>query len=213
MKRVCAVLLVLILALAEVAVCQDYFPDLTVDELLELKRQIEESIEYKTSNSSNEDYGMWEKRYYVDMFKNPTDIPYITPAHFIHGTFNNSVATNEDLGIDFVIDSKTVKMYIYEYGYAQVKNTKKDTTYYYDMFIQDESGNQTRIIWDLKPGEDKLYLHKEEDMATFINLLKDNLKLSFYMSIEGSSFDEYYFSIENTLFFEAAYSELVDVQE
>ena len=208
MKRFFTVLLVLSILVSSVCYGEekDYFEDMTLEELLELKEKVDTSIQYKKKHSSSNDFGIWSKKYYIDKFNNPTDDAYISTT--ISGTFSNSATNNSSLLVKFIVDTNGPKMFLYEYGSSQVKNGYSSKGFYYDMYVLDEAGNTTRIIWKMKEGQDRFYIYHEEDIDVFINLLKDNISLSFYVVDENNSLNKYNFKINNTLYFDNAYISL-----
>jgi hypothetical protein len=68
---------------------------------------------------------IWEKTYYVDDFKQPTDEWYIRTKKRMTGTFSNSATTNSDLEVSVLIDDESIAFMLYCYGWSQEKNFYK----------------------------------------------------------------------------------------
>jgi hypothetical protein len=70
----------------------------------------------KNKNIDSNDFGMWEIRYFVDEFGDPTSQGYIEGKKRIYGTFSNSATTNDDLGVEFIIDKGRFYFQLFEYN-------------------------------------------------------------------------------------------------
>ena len=63
------------------------------------------------------DLGMWEIKYYVDTFGDPTNTPYITNKGYEYGHFENSATSYSQLKVDFIIASESeIAIKLYEYA-------------------------------------------------------------------------------------------------
>ena len=77
-----------------------FLHDMSLKEMLALREALDARIAEitetaKTAEAVNpSDTGIWEIRYYVDVFRNPTDKDYITNKEYFTGTFSNSAATD-----------------------------------------------------------------------------------------------------------------------
>ncbi len=73
---------------------------------------------------SSEDLGIWEVKYFVDDFGDPTNEGYIS-SNIIDGTFSNSATTNSKLKLYFIISNEDIGMKLFEYGSNVLKTTRK----------------------------------------------------------------------------------------
>lgn len=70
----------------------------------EIEKHKQDSI--KLANINN--LGVWEIRYFVDDFGQPTNEGYITTEYSIYGKFSNTATENSDLRVVFIIDDKKI---------------------------------------------------------------------------------------------------------
>ena len=126
--------------------------ELKIEDLQRVKDEVEKIIEKKQKdNVQNPEYlGVWEKKYFVDQFNDPTDEKYI--LGLFTGTFSNSAANNRELTVKMLIyidnDNPRIGIELYEYGNSKVKNTySKQREYYFK--VKDENGEIHQFIYGM----------------------------------------------------------------
>ncbi len=225
MKRFVAIFLFAIL-LTSVAIA-DYFDselyadtiiqmleekNFEVADLIRIKEKAEQLAQKKQeSNSIDPEYlGVWNEKYFVDSFGDPTDKKYI--LGLFDGKFSNSATTNSSLTVRMLISLNGNIPYIglelYEYGDYKVKNTGSDATEYY-FKVKDEDGEIHQFIYSMSKErmyfKDKKLRNWESDEQKVIDLLKTKktLKFNFYDNNKFYS-STYQFNIDDTTGFENA---------
>lgn len=119
-------------------------------------------LDEKASNLS--DLGVWDIKYYVDDFGEPTKTGYITGKSSIYGTFSNSATTNSKLKFYFIIDDE-VALKLFEYGSHVVKgNSSRPDKYYVNIKCDNITYN-----FNAKNYGDRLIVDESEE---FINILR-----------------------------------------
>lgn len=96
---------------------------------------------------------VWEKRYYVDEFDQPTDDYYI--CAIIDGTFSNSATTNADLGVVLFLDKDGLRIRLVEYRSSYVKGYRSNGASYTATVLM-PSGEKTKMSCHLDYGSDRL---------------------------------------------------------
>ena len=74
----------------------------------------------ETINDSKELNSIWSISYYLDEFQDPTHEPYVV-GEFV-GNFSNSATTNDNLNVQVMVDSTTVRFRFFEYGNQLLKD-------------------------------------------------------------------------------------------
>lgn len=213
MKKFVALLLVAVLSCAFVltAAAADYsFLDgMTLEEMIALQSELETRISDAKNAAGASDptnTGIWEVRYYVDEFNNPTTEGYITTKDYVVGTFSNSATTNSELYVIWLIDKSDVAIKLVEYGRSVVKSSYSSTNY--NIVMLDPDGNRVYMTGTMWKGGDRIYIDSEYE-STVIEALKRNGSVSFRID-EGGKYgnSSYLFKMEDTSFFDNAYSML-----
>lgn len=213
MKKFVALLLVAVLSCAFVltAAASDYsFLDgMTLEEMIALQSELETRISDAKNAAGASDptnTGIWEVRYYVDEFNNPTTEGYITTKDYVVGTFSNSATTNSELYVIWLIDKSDVAIKLVEYGRSVVKSSYSSTNY--NIVMLDPDGNRVYMTGTMWKGGDRIYIDSEYEL-TVIEALKRNGSVSFRID-EGGKYgnSSYLFKMEDTSFFDNAYSML-----
>ena len=213
MKKFVALLLVAVLSCAFVftAAASDYsFLDgMTLEEMIALQSELETRISDAKNAAGASDptnTGIWEVRYYVDEFNNPTTEGYITTKDYVVGTFSNSATTNSELYVIWLIDKSDVAIKLVEYGRSVVKSSYSSTNY--NIVMLDPDGNRVYMTGTMWKGGDRIYIDSEYE-STVIEALKRNGSVSFRID-EGGKYgnSSYLFKMEDTSFFDNAYSML-----
>ncbi|MDR3930839.1 MAG: hypothetical protein Q3Y27_08215, partial [Clostridia bacterium] len=141
-----------------------------------------------------------------DEFNNPTTEGYITTKDYVVGTFSNSATTNSELYVIWLIDKSDVAIKLVEYGRSVVKSSYSSTNY--NIVMLDPDGNRVYMTGTMWKGGDRIYIDSEYE-STVIEALKRNGSVSFRID-EGGKYgnSSYLFKMEDTSFFDNAYSML-----
>jgi len=170
---------------------------------IQKKKEAEEKERIRLANINNT--GMWEVRYYVDSFGEPTKEGYIANDAFIKGTFDNSATTNSDLNVRFLItNSNDISLKLYEYAdTTEVKGSYDYPTSYF-VYVKDFEGREYSL--NAKNTSDRLEFNASDSLVLHKLFLKGKT-VKFYISeYKGSS--KYNFSIDNPEWYENAYRKL-----
>ena len=213
MKKFVALLLVAVLSCAFVltaaASAYSFLDGMTLEEMIALQSELETRISDAKNAAGASDptnTGIWEVRYYVDEFNNPTTEGYITTKDYVVGTFSNSATTNSELYVIWLIDKSDVAIKLVEYGRSVVKSSYSSTNY--NIVMLDPDGNRVYMTGTMWKGGDRIYIDSEYE-STVIEALKRNGSVSFRID-EGGKYgnSSYLFKMEDTSFFDNAYSML-----
>lgn len=142
-----------------------------------------EAARMASSSMDSEDLGVWNVKYYVDSFGDPTDEAYITQRGYSSGKFSNSATTNSRLSWFFLIDADSVSIKMMEYGSYPVGYGD------YVMEVKDSEGK----VWEfmLEGGSDRVTIVKSyssyySQTEDFINILKQELPVKIAIRESGS---------------------------
>ena len=145
---------------------------------------------------------------YADKFDEPTEDGYIITT--VEGTFSNSATSKDDADFQILIDSWSVAVFIYEYGWSQVMGSWGDTIY--DVIIRDANGVEYETVAYLFEGYDRLYIDllNSETYDLVVDILSKGGKVSFYIEEADASgvADTYLFTIQDTTGFDVAYEKM-----
>lgn len=170
---------------------------------IQKKKEAEEKERIRLANINNT--GMWEVRYYVDSFGEPTKKGYIANDNYIKGTFDNSATTNSELNVRFLItNSNDIAVKLYEYaGTTEVKGSYDYPTSYF-VYVKDVDGKEYSL--NAENTSDRLEFNASDSLVLHKLFLKGKI-LKFYISeYKGSS--KYNFNIDNPEWYENAYRKL-----
>lgn len=211
-KRLLAVVLsccMLLCSFATAFADYSYLEEMTLEELLALQAELEKRIEAeKAALGANDptNTGIWEVRYYVDEFQNPTDKGYISTKSPVKGTFSNSATTDSELSVIWLIDKKNVAIKLAEYGRSIVKSSYDTTSY--SILMLDPDGKKVSMNGTMRRGGDRIYI-EESNEATVLDALSRNGSVTFKITEEGKyASSSYLFKMEDTSFFSNAYNML-----
>ena len=189
---------------------------MSLDELIELREEIDARIDElqaasadDSSAASTNETGIWEVKYYVDDFQEPTDDGYVR-SETITGTFSNSATTNSECDFVLVVDDWSITLFAYEYGWSQVQGTFGDTSY--TVKIRTGNGDEFTASASLDKGDDRIYigLFDSETREKILSALQEGGKISFLLT-ESDAYgvaDSYLFTIDDASGFSAAYNQL-----
>ena len=161
MKKLVSVLLaILVCSLSFSAIAADYsfLEGMSLEELIALESELESRITAAKNAAGASDptnTGIWQIKYYVDEFKNPTTEGYITTKEYVEGTFNNSATTNSKLYVIWLIDKDDVALKLVEYGRNVVKSSYDST--YYSIVMLDPDGKKVKMTGTMWKGGDRIY--------------------------------------------------------
>lgn len=146
-----------------------------------------------------EDVAIWEVRYFTDQFQQPTEQGYVGNINNFVGTFSNSATSNSRLNVVFLIEDELAGIALFEYGSNQVQNifTHKDIEYGITMRLDD--GSDVELSGYIFASGDRIKL-AEEARKTFIDALKTNEKVSFYIVNLETPTTSYLFTVETANF-------------
>lgn len=235
MKRLFFILVVTILCLTmsnafaydhSIATDSSIYADVIIGELKKLdivdvqrvKDEAEKIIEEKQKeNALDPEYlGVWQERYFVDQFNDPTDEKYI--LGLFEGTFSNFATNNSPLTVKMLIYMEKGKprigIELYEYGDSKVKNSSSKQREYY-FKVKDENGEIHQFVYGMW-SERMSFLNLDlntwaKDEQEVIDMLKTKktLKFSFYDNDQFYS-SKYRFDINDTTGFENALNWLLE---
>ena len=214
MKRLLAVIIMICLFIpivcAEGTSLTESILALDTETLEDLRNLIDAEITRRKKDEAkrSDDFGMWEIAYYVDSFKTPTDEAYIRNKKYIQGTFSNSATTSSSLNVLFLIDKDSVAIIMDEYGSYRVNNPYSSEIKSYKMLVRADSNNTYTFYLHIKPGGDRLFFSNKDREGEMIDLLKNSLRLEFYIEDQQYKTSTYNFTIENTLNFTDIYEYL-----
>ena len=145
------------------------------------------------------DTGIWEKRFFVDDFGDPTDQAYYTTR--MYGTFSNSATTNSLAEATILVDPSnedaSVAIILYEYGDHQVKNPY-ESIQEYEVQIKDTNG----IVHSYEGYmySDRIYLYDSEYLSwsPIEDIFARGGKIQFVIRPKDDKITKYSFTIEDS---------------
>ena len=187
----------------------EYLDGMTLEEMLALQSELEGRISEAKAAAGAADptnLGVWQIRYYVDEFNNPTTEGYITTKLYVEGTFSNSATTNSNLKVIWLIDKDSVAIKLLEYGRNVVKSSYDATSYSISML--DADGNKTSMTGTMYKGSDRIYIDSDFE-SIVLNALAKNGAVTFKITETGKyASSSYLFKMEDTSYFTNAYQQL-----
>lgn len=213
MKKLVAlfVALTLVLSICTASLAEDYsyLDEMTLEQLTALQEEVATRITAAKADAGASDptnTGIWQVKYYVDEFNNPTTEGYITTKEYVVGTFSNSATTNSTLYVIWLIDKDGVAIKLAEYGRNVVKSSYDSTDYSITML--DPDGNKVSMTGTMYKGGDRIYIDSKYK-SKVLDALKRNLTVSFRIDETGKyASSSYLFKMEDTSFFDNAYNML-----
>lgn len=146
---------------------------------------------------------VWEKKYYVDEFDQPTDNYYICTV--LDGTFSNSATTNDYMNAVLFIDDNGLKIRLVEYGSKYVKGYRSDGELYIATVLM-PSGEKVKMRCNLAYGSDRLKF-KDKDNETLLEALKEEKDIKVRID-EYDGISSYLFTIPGAEGFGELYDSL-----
>lgn len=147
----------------------------------------------KTRLAKLNDIGVWDIRYYVDDFGEPTKSGYITTKNNIKGYFSNTATQDSKLNVRFLItDRKNISFKLFEYaGNNPVKSYSTDT---YLVQVQDKDGSRFKL--EANNYSDRLSFDKL-DSETLHKILVKGGSIKFRIIEKKTPTTQYKFSLDN----------------
>lgn len=178
------------------------------EKLVEEKTKKEQAEKERLRLENLNNTGMWEIRYYVDEFKEPTKTRYITNSNYIKGSFSNTATQNSKLNVEFLIsDDSHISIQLYEYA---GRNPVKAYSYEnYNVILQDKNGNRM----DLKAvnRSDRLSFDVWYSYSIHKILIKGGT-IKFKIIEKDNPSTNYLFVIQNADWYENAYRLLTETK-
>lgn len=151
-----------------------------------------------TTTTKAPDTSVWETRYYVDDFDQPTDEWYVTNKSYFVGKFSNSATTNSTLYVRVLVDADSFAFMLYEYGRNQVKNSYSRSESYI-IKMKDTSGKQYDLSGHINSNGDRLFVDSSDEQ-TVINALKKSGEVHFVIYESDRTVTQYKFSVKTSNF-------------
>ena len=180
-------------------------------EIATLESEKEELLTFLNKDSA--ETKVWEQDYFVDEFDRPTDEQYIIAS--FDGTFSNSAVNNAKLTVKIRFSKKSISIFLFEYGNDLVKN-HYSRGYNNSVRALDETGEIQKFVFYSPAGgkfmrvtPDDTYVRERKEHVyydDFIDLFRNNKTLSFVITNEQHSTDQYKFTIDDV----GNFSELFD---
>ena len=150
----------------------------------------------KVAQTNFQGNGIWEIKYYVDDFGDPTDTGFITNTDLIKGTFSNSATTNSLLYAYFLVNGKgDIAVKLFEYGSSEVNAY---STEYYEVKVKDSNGTVHSLPATIFEGGDRLYIDsaaRKNKISKMHNLMVEGGELQVVIISPSSYPSTYKFSI------------------
>ena len=153
-----------------------------------------------TCTRCGKNFGKWDKRYYVDEFKQPTNVWYITNKEYIIGTFSNSATTNSQLKVQLLIDKTDIAFVLLEYGRNRVKNSSSRYVDSYTITMKDSTG-KVSMTGTVYCGGDRLYIDSAY-VSRVLQALSGTGSVSFYIVEKDRTTTTYLFTVDCSNFAE-----------
>ena len=141
---------------------------------------------------------VWELRYYVDEFDQPTSKWYVANRNYFTGTFSNSATENSKLNVIILVDAEKVSFVLYEYGHNMVKNSYSKSNGY-TIVMKDVSGTRHEMSGYIPSQGDRLILNDSYEKKV-VNALKQSGEVIFYIYDSDRTVNEYLFTVETDNF-------------
>jgi len=161
-----------------------------VDELSDFSKPELKNNENSTSLSNINNLGIWEIKYFVDEFKEPTKNRFITTTKPIYGTYSSYYVQNSKFVVGFFI-SKTIDIMLLDYyDYAP---KKRDGKISYSLLVKDSKGKI--YTFSAYHNYDRLSFSSNKEELKMFDILSEGGTVKF--RIKGSEQTEYNFTIDN----------------
>lgn len=147
------------------------------------------------ANGGSSATGIWETKFYVDDFNQPTDDWYIVNKTRFVGTFSNSATTDSALTVDMLADSEGyVAFFLYEYGRNTVKNSSQNYVDEYDITMRTADGTEHKLSGTLYCGGDRIIID-DEHVDTVLTALKGEGNVMFRVVKSDRTVESYLFTV------------------
>ena len=145
--------------------------------------------EYMNTVEVSGDAGLWETKYYVDNFKNPTDEAYITTTSI--GTFTNSATNGSELIAKVIVNENNVEVELLEYGSYPINiigNSLRNVKINFDG----QTVNLGNAWFD---SSTKRLLISNKKIVSLFQALVEHEKVTMYITIDNYGRSTYLFDI------------------
>ena len=149
---------------------------------------------------------VWERRYYVDEFQQPTDEWYVSTKDFIIGTFSDSVSSNQKVSVNFLIDERNVAIMLYKWGSQQVKNIFENIEEY-DITVLKSDGTKDCFYAKMAAHGDRIFIANPNAFKKFISNESDTFKVHIRLTSSPANRTETYLFEVNPFGFKDAFNE------
>lgn len=161
----------------------------------EVDKVTQAGITTSGSKDENSDSCIWQKKYYVDEFNEPTSSWYLSAIST--GTFNNSAVSKRELTVEFLLDRTSFSIKLYEYGKQLVKNSSSKD-HRYSITVKCSNGNKETVFGYIPSGGDRMYVVAKylygKDRQNVLRLFQ-NSNLSFYIEDDNRATTNYLFTV------------------
>ena len=182
---------------------KNLFKTIERKEVEEEKREKEDEKErVRLANLNNT--GIWEIRYYVDKFGEPTQGGYITTDKIIKGTFSNTATQDTRLNAYIMITSSS-KIAIQLYEYAGNNPVKASRSTSYTVLLQDNYGVRTELT--AVNTSERLKFNKQASKQIHDVFMKGGT-VKFRITEDDRQTNQYQFDIQKSNYYENAYRKL-----
>lgn len=171
---------------------------------------VEKLREEKADSSASEESSVpaesqvWEQRFYVDEFDQPTDNPYITNMKYFEGTFSNSVTNNSPLYAAILVDAEGIGIKLYEYKNSPVTGYRSNGQSF-SINILPPDGEKLTVHGMLYNNSKSVYVVDSavsNYRTDLLNVLKGGGEIKISMQSDG---DSYLFTIPSSYDFKDLY--------
>ena len=147
---------------------------------------------------------VWEQRFYVDEFDQPTDNPYITNMKYFEGTFSNSVTNNSPLYAAILVDAEGIGIKLYEYKNSPVTGYRSKGQSFSINILPPDGGKLT--VHGMLYNNSKSVYVVDSAVSNYrtdlLNVLKGGGEIKISMQSDG---DSYLFTIPSSYDFKDLY--------
>lgn len=155
-----------------------------------------EAFNYMSTVNVTGDWGVWQKRFYVDEFKQFTKDAYIKTS--LNGVFSNSATNGSELMVNIIGNKNNIEFDLLEYG-----NYPLSLIGDYNISIKISCNGETIKLGGASYSETTKRL-KVYDSLTLMKAFVENSEVIMRIDIDNYGLSSYLFKV-NTAGFEYAY--------
>lgn len=139
-------------------------------------------IESTDTNSNS--MKVWEKKYYVDEFQQPTDKWYVTTTEIVNGLFSNGVSQNEKLSIISLIDASYAAFKLFKWG-RTLENNIFDKENTYSLVVLKKDGSKEYFNGYMYGKGDRIVVRESSMFISLLESEKDSIKV--FIELQNSA--------------------------